>query len=242
MKRPTIFFIITRRGIFAFVMLMMILIVLTPAVTIKVMRFQSNQGLQGKIIVIDPGHGGIDGGTHYEEVILEKNINLAIGLKLKEELIKKGATVFMTREIDESLDDHINNGNRHREDLNARVKIINQNNPDLFVCIHTNYAKNENRVGPIVYYYGPSEKSRSLAEYLQTNLNNLSAYKEMNLIVNHSATAGNYYVLRNTSPPGVIVETGFISNNVDRSLLSEEDHQNEIVTRIMEGVIEYFSK
>ncbi|QUH25846.1 N-acetylmuramoyl-L-alanine amidase family protein [Serpentinicella alkaliphila] len=200
----------------------------------------NNETLWGKIIVIDPGHGGIDGGTCHGNDILEKNINLSISLKLKKELQKRGATVVMTRETDDSLDDHINNGNRHAEDLRERVRIINNSNADLFISIHVNYTKNIKRQGPIVFYYLYSEKSKVLAENVQTHLNGLSAYKEIGL--NRRPVEGSYYILKNTLPPGVIIETGFISNEVDRELLLEEKHQKEITILIKNSIVEYFDK
>ena len=207
----------------------------------KVMNYKKIRPLNNKTIVLDPGHGGIDGGTSFGDV-LEKNINLKIGLRLKEELMKKGATVIMTRETDDSLDDHIDNGSRHREDLNARVKIVNDNKADIFISIHVNHTKNEHKVGPIVFYNEKSEKSKYLAEYVQNNLNNLSAYKKLEIGTKHSATPGNYYTLINISSPGVIVETGFISNEIDRNLLLENEHQNEIIELIANSIITFFNE
>ena len=200
----------------------------------------NNETLAGKTIAIDPGHGGIDGGTCHGNDILEKNINLSISLKLKKELQKRGATVVMTRETDDSLDDHINNGNRHAEDLRERVRIINTTNVDLFISIHVNYTKNNSKSGPIVFYYTHSEKSRELAEIVQKNLNNLSAYKEIGF--KRTPVEGNYYILKNTLPSGVIIETGFISNEIDRELLLEEKHQKEITILIKNSIVEYFDK
>ncbi|MDK2934071.1 MAG: N-acetylmuramoyl-L-alanine amidase [Clostridiales bacterium] len=240
--RKCIFIAITKEGL-TFLIITTIIVCLLPTIVIyaTIKKAAYHDALSGKVIVVDPGHGGVDSGTHYAEKIFEKNINLAIGLKLKEQLVSKGATVIMTREVDDSLDDHIKNGSRHREDLNARVNIINKNQADIFISIHVNSIRSSpSTLGPMVFFYGSSEKSKYLAECIQESLNNLSAYAQMGNRAKHSANRGNYVILRETSPPGVIIETGFISNATDRTLLQKEKHQQEIAERICKGIIEYF--
>lgn len=205
----------------------------------NVMYSMKIKPLSGKTIAIDPGHGGIDGGTNKGD-ILEKDINLAIGLKLRDILTNKGAEVIMTREEDVSLDSLINsNASRHRRDLGARVKIVNESKADLFISLHVNHIKNVKRMGPIVFYYTDSEEEKHLAEHMQKYLNDISTYKQMDIAVQHGATPGNYYVLAYTEVPGIIVEMGFISNEIDRRLLLDEEHQNEIVQQISKGIIDY---
>ena len=213
---------------------------LLPKTIQSVMHIIRIRPLDNKIIVIDPGHGGIDGGTNIGE-ILEKDINLSIALKLKDLLSKKGATVIMTRDIDVSLDDHIiGNGSRHREDLAARVKIIDESKADIFISIHVNHIKNVKRLGPIVFYDTNNNVQKYLAEHMQEYLNDILTYKNIGVTVNHLATAADYYILRNSIIPGIIVEMGFISNETDRKLLLEEEHQNEIVEQITKSLIKYF--
>ncbi|WP_034328437.1 N-acetylmuramoyl-L-alanine amidase family protein [Alkaliphilus transvaalensis] len=208
---------------------------------LNVIQFNNKDILQGRTIVIDPGHGGIDGGTHYKTEILEKDINLDIALKLRKELEKKGATVIMTRETDDSLDDHVNNGNRHSEDLNARARIINQSQPELFISIHVNYINNIEKFGPIVFYYRSSDPSKSLAEHVHRNLSKLSAYENNHSKLEKNPLPNNFFVLRNTISPGILVETGFISNEKDRQYLQNEEHQEEIAKMITIGIMEYLS-
>lgn len=197
--------------------------------------------LSNKIIVIDPGHGGIDGGTNRGD-ILEKNINLEVGLKLKDLLTKKGATVVMTRETDISLDDRIvGNGSRHREDLNTRARIINENNADVYLSIHVNASKNEKKMGPIVFFHEDSEVGKILAEHMQEYLNNISTYKKKDFDINHNIMSGSYFIAANTTAPGIIIEMGFITNETDRKILLDADHQDEIVEQITKGIISYFN-
>ncbi|NLK43108.1 MAG: hypothetical protein GX300_01795 [Tissierellia bacterium] len=242
MKIPTSYTFMEKKrtySIFAFIITILIFALLPSNPIKKAMSFSRYKILKNKVIVIDPGHGGIDGGTNFEG-ILEKNINLEIGLKLKEKLEKRGGTVIMTRETDDSLDNNVNSRNRHREDLNNRVKIINDSEADIFISIHVNYIKNPKKLGPIVFYHEESEEGKDLAEKIQTNLNKLSAYEKMDINIGYSSTPGNYFILFNSIPPGVIIETGFISNELDRKLLLDSDHQNEIAERISKSIIEFF--
>lgn len=225
------------------VMILMIVLIFSRNNLIKnVMNIIKVRPLDNKIIVIDPGHGGIDGGTNTGDV-LEKNINLAIALKLRDLLSKKGANVVMTRETDISLDDGIiGNGSRHREDLNKRVDITKENDADLFISIHVNHIKNPKRIGPIVFYHEDDMDSRDLAFHIQEYLNKVESYKKVDTSINHSATSGRYFILGNIQMPGIIVETGFISNKIERELLLDEEHQEKIVEKLTEGIITYFNK
>ncbi|NLZ52278.1 MAG: cell wall hydrolase [Thermoanaerobacteraceae bacterium] len=198
--------------------------------------------LSGKVIVIDPGHGGIDGGTSFNN-ILEKNINLDVSLKLKRMLEKEGANVIMTRAKDIALD-HLNNKNeyRHKRDLISRVDIINNARPDIFLSIHVNAEKSSPKTaGPMVFYYFDSVKSRKLAQILQKSLE--TAYIEVGHEVSSRRPVGNtsLFILRNTEPPGVIVEMGFITNSWDRQLLTTQDFQKKLSKAIVIAVKEYFS-
>lgn len=242
MHKP-IFLIIYKKGLFflLFALLLSIVLPITLIHASLTKKSYTGQSLSGKIIVVDPGHGGVDSGTHYGQKIFEKNINLQIALKLKEQLTARGASVILTRETDISLDDHQKNGSRHREDLNARVNTVNKNKADVFVSIHVNYIRSSpSTLGPMVFYYGTSKKSQRLAELIQESLNTLSGYDKVGKKAKHSASKGNYVILRETSPPGVIVETGFLSNAIDRTLLQKDKHQQEIAALITKGVVDFF--
>lgn len=243
--RKSISLIFTCNRIYYIVILVLIIAIFFSLPSKAILNAISNKiirPLNNITIVVDPGHGGIDGGTSSKD-ILEKNINLSIGLKLKDVLIQRGATVIMTREIDDSLDDHIDNGgSRHREDLNARLKVVNENEADIFISIHVNHTKNKNRLGPIIFYNKDREESRKLAMCMQDYLNNLSAYNKLDEYIKHSVTSGNYYTLSNITVPGVIVEMGFISNKIDRELLMDNEHQDEMVDLIARSVIAYINE
>ena len=99
-----------------------------------------NSKLIGKKIIIDVGHGGKDSGTVYEN-IKEKDLNLSIGLKLRDSLIKNGVYVEMVREGDYDL--AVPNAiKRKRSDFDNRIKMINESNADMYISLHINYLDN----------------------------------------------------------------------------------------------------
>lgn len=204
--------------------------------------FSSWLPLSGKVIVIDPGHGGIDGGATFNG-ILEKDINLDVSLKLKKMLEKEGANVIMTRSKDTALD-HLNNKSeyRHKRDLIARADIINNSMPDIFLSIHVNAEKSSPKTaGPMVFYYFDSVQSRQLAKHLQKNLEEVYSKAGHTFPPRNPYGNTSLFLLKNTKVPGAIVEVGFITNSRDRQLLTSQDFQNKIAKAIVLAIREYFS-
>ncbi|HOQ01980.1 MAG TPA: N-acetylmuramoyl-L-alanine amidase [Acetivibrio clariflavus] len=193
------------------------------------------------VIVIDPGHGGIDGGTS-KAGILEKDINLDISKKLMNLLVKKGYTVIMTRENDISLESLDASGkNRYLRDLNARVNIINKSNAQLFVSIHVNCNnKKPSTDGSIVFYNDKFEQNKDLAYSIQRELNNMIVNGKKRTI--HDTVKAKYYILKNSDIPGVLVETAFISNAKERQLLLKESFREDIAEAIASGIEQYLKE
>jgi N-acetylmuramoyl-L-alanine amidase len=192
------------------------------------------------IIVIDPGHGGIDGGTN-KDGILEKEINLGISKKLKVFLEQRGYKVIMTREEDISLENLDNSGqSRHRRDLNARVNIINKNNAQLFLSIHVNCNfKKTSTDGAIVFYNDKFQESKVLAYCIQRSLNAMVVSGKKRTV--HDPVQANYFLLSYSEIPGVIVETAFISNEVERRLLTQDEFREQLAKAIADGVEQYLN-
>lgn len=192
------------------------------------------------IIVIDPGHGGVDGGTT-KEGIFEKDINLDISQKLKLLLVQKGYTVIMTREKDISLEKLDNSQrSRHMRDLNARANIINSSNAQLFLSIHVNCNdKKPSTDGSIVFYNDKFEQNKALAYSLQRALNNIIVNEKKRTV--HDPIKTKYFILNYSDIPGAIVETAFISNMKERKLLLNETFREEIAEAIATGVEQYLN-
>lgn len=194
-----------------------------------------------RIIVVDPGHGGIDGGTN-KDGILEKEINLAVSMKLKVFLEEKGYQVVMTREEDVSLDSlDSSSQSRHQRDLNARVNMINNNNAQLFLSIHTNCNfKRPATDGAIVFYNNKFVENKVLAYSIQRALNAMEVNGAKRTV--HDPVQEKYYLLVYSKIPGVIVETAFISNDTERQLLTRDEFREQLANAIADGVEHYLKE
>lgn len=189
-----------------------------------------------EVIVIDPGHGGFDPGKVGVSGSLEKDINLAIALKLRKILENSGYTVYMTRETDISLCDESQTGKK-RADLAKRVEIIEKSEPALTISIHQN-SYSAGTSGAQVFYYSYSERGKKLAGLLQEQI------KEQMQPENHRMEKenSNYYMLKQVSTPLVIVECGFLSNPNEEQLLLQENYQEKLARAIGEGVEKFLYK
>lgn len=183
-----------------------------------------------KVIVLDAGHGGFDPGKVSKDNTLEKDINLNIAKKLQSYLEQSNSFVLTTRIDDSAL------SNTKRDDLNERKKLANMEDIDLFISIHQNSFPKENVKGAQVFYYGDSEESKKLAEYVQNRL------KEIDKTNKREAKANKeYYLLKKTAVPAIIIECGFLSNEEEKSKLKSEEYQNKIAWAIYMGILDYYS-
>ena len=131
----------------------MFLLIIICFIILTVFKVDANNltyPLIGKIFVIDPGHGGVDNGASYNNVV-EDNINLAISLKIKDQLEQNGATVILTRNGDYDLSKP-NALYRKKSDFDNRIKLINNSGADMYLSIHLNYYSNSKYYGPQIFY------------------------------------------------------------------------------------------
>ena len=191
-----------------------------------------------KIILIDPGHGGIDGGAKSQSGTIEKDINLQIALKLRDNLEEKGYKVCMTRESDEGLyQEGKTVKEKKREDLKKRVSLKTETNCDIFVSIHQNMFPQSKCYGAQVWY-ASNENSYNLATVVQESIK--QTVKDNNKRVAKPAAEA-YLILRDKHEgASILVECGFLSNPDEESRLKSEDHQNLIVEGISDGIDKYF--
>jgi len=197
---------------------------------------------KGAAVVIDPGHGGIDGGVCRGDDLLEKDINLAIAKQLSSLLRKKGYAVQMTRETDKDVSDLLPNGadTRHRRDVHGRAKFINESNGDLFVSIHVNSCEDPYTRGAITFFTENDPQSKALAESIQNRLNTVTKAKPQAGEYFHESTrTGDFYLLLHTDIPGVIVEVGFITSPNDKKLLATNSYRKKIAEAICAGIESY---
>lgn len=196
----------------------------------KVYAKINNYNLLGKTIYLDPGHGGRDSGAIYQN-IYEKDINLIMSKKIEKLLTSKGATVYLTRETDKDLS--TTTKNKKRSDLTNRARLINASNANIYISIHLNYIGNSKWKGLQIFYTNKNKENESIAknltEYLKTNSSNIREPKEDN----------SYYMYKQITKPGVLIELGFLSNPNDRYRLTKEEYQDKIAISVSEAIEKY---
>lgn len=190
-----------------------------------------------KIVVIDVGHGGFDPGKVSTDNLLEKDINLAIALRLKPYLEAQDCQVYLTREEDCSLCDDAAS-NKKQSDMRNRVTFVEQIKPDLMISIHQNSFSSLKEHGAQTFYYHTSDNSQFLAECVQQSLIEIADPEN----TRHAKSNDSYYVLKNVSCPAVIVECGFLSNPTESALLNTEIYQDKIAYAISVGVRTYLNQ
>ena len=200
----------------------------------KTYAISNDYTLLGKTIYLDPGHGGIDSGTTYKK-IYEKDINLILCKKLKESLKAKGANVYLTRETDKDL--ALNNAkNRKRSDLIGRAYLINKTKPNMYLSIHINYLSNNKYKGLQIFYNNKNKENQIIAESLTKYI------KEKTWNVRDPKYNNTYYMCKNITEPGVLIEVGFLSNPDDRYRLTHEEYQDKIVSNLVYAIEKYFKE
>ena len=190
----------------------------------------------GKLVIIDPGHGGDDPGKIGVNDVLEKDINLQIAKKLGAFLTGNGYTVIFTRTSDCMLGDSAS-GNKKTADLNARIEIMDTKQADFAISIHQNSYPDSSIHGAQCFYYTQSEEGKCLAEKLQSALIKIADPEN----TRQAKANDSYYILKNSSCPTVIVECGFLSNPEEAALLSTEDYQNKVALSIATGITAYLN-
>lgn len=185
-------------------------------------------------VVIDAGHGGIDGGVSgITTGVKESELNLDIARKLKAKFDKSGAKTVMTRKTEAGLYGIYSKGFKRR-DMQKRKQITLNAKADVFVSIHLNYYSSPSRRGAQVFYKIDEEKSKSLADIVQAELNGGKEYER-----DYTALAGDYYVLNEADCAAILCECGFLSNAEDEKLLLTDEYRDEIAEKIFNGIEKY---
>ncbi|WP_082418889.1 N-acetylmuramoyl-L-alanine amidase CwlD [Massilibacterium senegalense] len=194
--------------------------------------------LSGKIVVIDAGHGGIDGGAVGKKGTREKDITLKIAHELRDYLQGAGAYVIMTREGDYDLAPTNMKRVRDRKvyDLKKRTKIINESGADFFISIHLNAISSSKWSGAQTFYHLSHDENEEMAKYIQQEISlTLKNTKRMEKPIHH------VYILKKAKIPGVLVEAGFLSNYEEERLLRDEKYQQKMAASIYRGILRYYT-
>jgi N-acetylmuramoyl-L-alanine amidase len=196
-----------------------------------------NLPLSGKIILLDAGHGGPDGGAGTGKT-LEKDIALEITLKVRDYLQQQGALVIMTRETDTDLADSDTKGYSRRkvEDLKKRLKMINKTDNDLFVSIHLNAIPSSRWSGAQTFYAPHHQENARAAKFIQEELR-----KNLENTNRKAKPLNQVYILKNAKKPGALVEVGFLSNPGEKAMLKKDSYQEKVAISIYKGIMRYFT-
>ncbi|WLR54997.1 N-acetylmuramoyl-L-alanine amidase CwlD [Mesobacillus subterraneus] len=196
-----------------------------------------NLPLSGKIIYLDPGHGGVDPGAGEEEPF-EKDIALNVTLKLRDYLQQQGALVVMTRETDVDLADKGLKGYSKRkvQDLKRRLDLINDSEADFFATIHLNAIPSSKWKGAQTFYSTNYKENKRAAKLIQDEMR-----RNLENTDRDAKAANSIYLLKHTNKPGVLVEIGFLSNPQEAENLKNEAYQEKVAASIYEGMLRYFT-
>ena len=194
-------------------------------------KFRTGGGIKGKIITLDPGHGGSDPGAIGASGLKEKQITLEISMRVKELLEKEGAKVYMTRTTDKDV---YGPNASDRAELQARVNVAEKYNSDLFVSLHINSSVNKSVGGFSSYYYPKTDNDLKIAKAIQDK------FAKNFGVDNLGVRQANFYVVKRCSMPATLLEMCFISNPKEEKLMKSRWFQKKTARLIVEGVENYF--
>ena len=186
--------------------------------------------MKGKIIVLDPGHGGNDAGAIGPTGVMEKTVTLRVALELEKLLREKEAVVIMTRTTDKGAKAS------DIEELQARCDVANREKADIFISIHADSFTNPAARGTTGYYYAKSDTDdgRRLADAIRRGL------CEQIKTPSRGTKPCNFYVVRHTDMPATLLELAFISNPEEEKILDSEDGVKKAAQGILDGIEDYF--
>ncbi len=194
--------------------------------------FKNDFNPESVVIVLDAGHGGVDGGVAGSvSGVKESDLNLKTCKVLKTLLEGRGAKVVMTRKDENGLYGTATKGFKLR-DMERRREIIVAASPDLVVSIHMNKFSSSYRKGAQVFYQKNDQKSKVFADSIQKTLNEFSGN-------GYAALSGDFFICRCADVPSVIVECGFLSNPQEEALLNTAEYREKIANEIMRGIFLY---
>lgn len=193
----------------------------------------------GHIVILDAGHGGMDGGCSDDDGIPEKGINLNIALVLKDLLESDGYKVEMTRETDKSIHDKGIEGiaNQKRSDMDNRLALFNKYEDAICISIHQNQYTDSKYKGAQMFYSSTNPESEVLAEILQNEFReHIQPYNEREI----KLCGKELFLCYFSKNPTVMAECGFMSNDEESELLKTEEYQRKIALTIYSAIVKFF--
>lgn len=221
----------------------LLLVTVLVAVYLMAARWKEQEAVRtiswlvvNRVIVVDPGHGGVDPGAVGPGGSLEKDINLAISKRLQAILTQAGAVVVMTRETDTDLGTPGKSlSERKEEDLKKRLELVKQTRADLYISIQTN-SLGTRWTGAQTFYDPGSAEGQRLARCIQQQLRQRLKNTDRVAMVRR-----NIFMLRNLEIPAAMVEVGFISNAGEERLLNNRAYQDGMAWAVYAGIAGYLA-
>lgn len=214
------------------VVLSVVLAVVTVAATAATVIAATRED-NGITIVIDPGHGGTDGGVvGVATGTKESDVNLSISKYLVKYLKNAGYNVVLTRSDAGAVCSGLKYNKR--EDMKGRKDIVTSSAPDLVISVHCNSYPLESVHGAQVFYANSSAAGKSIADTVQSYFNDVLNEK------NKTSAVGDYYILNCTEYPSILCECGFLSNVSEESKLTTASYQEKIAYTIYSAVNSVF--
>lgn len=193
-----------------------------------------------QVIVLDPGHGGMDGGCVSVNGTPEKGINLAISMCGRDLFNVMGFETVCTREKDVSIHDRGIEGlsNQKKSDMQNRLKIFNGEPKAISLSIHQNQFTDGRYSGAQMFYSETSSSGERLAESMQKQFVSLLQPENTR---ETKPVGDELYLIHNTENPALMIECGFLSNQEEAAKLESEDYQRQVAFTILTGVFEFTS-
>ena len=206
----------------------------------KVISASSGNIKENSVILLDAGHGGEDGGAIGVGGIIEKDLNLSITLKTAAFFEFLGYEIEFTRETDKMTCDENLKAQRERKvsDIKNRLEQIEKSPCLCAVSIHQNIFGGEAR-GAQVFYGGNNPESKVIAESIQSGISGMLQPDNSRVI---KQATKDIYILYHTNKPAVLVECGFISNNREAALLSDNEYQNKMAFAIAISTVKHLTE
>ncbi len=223
--RKNIFFSFRIKPIFVVGLILLLSFVLSYSI-VKVSALAQPKGQY--TIVLDAGHGGEDGGCVGATGIKESDLNLNVVKKLQPYLVGYGFDVVLTRKDNGSLDPD------KQKDMAKREQLIAGSKANMVLSIHMNSYPTSDQYGAQVYYQEGTEESKKFAQMIQSQFQN-------HLNTKREANHGDYYILKCSKTPTVLVECGYLSNPEEEQLLVSEDYQEKLAYQIFCGIVKYLN-
>ena len=181
-------------------------------------------------VVVDAGHGGSDGGAvGLNTGVVEAGLDLDYALCLKAELEARGVSVALTRTDENAL------GKDKRSDMAARKAVMNGCGANAVVSVHMNKFKDRSVSGPMAFYMQGAGEGQALAQAV------IDGVCEALGRASRLANPGDYYMIRESEAPAVIIECGFLSNAEDEALIQTEEYRNAVVRGVADGVLAFLN-